>query len=104
MMTIFQANFFAVAIGAYGLLALIWRISRVVLPPSVELLLVARVGSFVQQAANSGTISTPKDALTYSTFIHSIRRGEFGTAFQQRFITVREQFHSNLIGLRSATG
>jgi len=35
MMTIFQAIFFAVAIGAYGLLALalIWRITRGVLPP-----------------------------------------------------------------------
>src|SRR6266478_1341924 len=35
MMTLFQAIFFAVAIGAYGLLALalIWRILRGVLPP-----------------------------------------------------------------------
>ena len=35
MMTLFQAIFFAVAIGAYGLLALalIWRVLRGVLPP-----------------------------------------------------------------------
>jgi DHA2 family multidrug resistance protein len=49
---------------------------------------------------------TPINALTYSAFIHSIRLcgGELGTAFMQRFISVREQFHSNLIGLHVEVG
>jgi DHA2 family multidrug resistance protein len=67
---------------------------------------VGLVGSFVQQAANSGALSTPINVLTYSAFIHTVRilGGELGSAFMQRFITVREQFHSNLIGLHVEVG
>jgi len=44
--------------------------------------------------------------LTYSSFLHSIRLfgGETGTAIMQRLISVREQFHSNMIGLHVDTG
>jgi len=44
--------------------------------------------------------------LTYSSFIHTVRLfgGELGTAAMQRLIAVREQFHSNMIGLRVEGG
>jgi DHA2 family multidrug resistance protein len=80
--------------------------SQLVIGAGLSVTFVAMVGSIVQQAANSGAISTPINALTYAAFIHSIRLfgGELGTAFMQRFITVREQFHSNLIGLHVEAG
>ena len=80
--------------------------SQLVIGAGLSVTFVAMVGSIVQQAANSGAISTPINALTYAAFIHSIRLfgGELGSAFMQRFITVREQFHSNLIGLHVEVG
>src|SRR5262249_50591160 len=43
----------------------------------------------------------PFDVLTYSSFFHTIRLfgGEVGTSVMQRLVTVREQFHSNMLGL-----
>ncbi|HKF57270.1 MAG TPA: MFS transporter [Blastocatellia bacterium] len=80
--------------------------SQLVLAAGLSVTFVAMVGSIVQQAAVSGAISTPRNALTYSAFIHMIRLfgGEVGSAFMQRFISLREQFHSNLIGLHVDAG
>jgi DHA2 family multidrug resistance protein len=80
--------------------------SQLIIGVGLSLTFVAMVGSIVQQAVNSGAILRPIDVLTYSAFIHSIRLfgGEAGTAFMQRFISVREQFHSNLIGLHVEAG
>src|SRR6185295_12602455 len=80
--------------------------SQLVLGVGLSATFVAMVGSFVQQGANSGGLSSPMNALTYSAFIHGIRLfgGEVGTAFMQRFIALREQFHSNLIGLHIEAG
>jgi DHA2 family multidrug resistance protein len=59
------------------------------------------VGSFVQNAFDSGALAGPINVLTYSAFVHTIRLfgGEAGTALMQRLVSVREQFHSNMIGL-----
>jgi DHA2 family multidrug resistance protein len=83
-----------------------FRTSQLVIGTGLSVTFVAMVGAFVQQAADSGAISTPIYALTYSAFIHTIRLfgGEVGSAFMQRFISVREQFHSNLIGLHVDAG
>jgi len=80
--------------------------SQLVIGAGLSVAFVAMVGSFVQQAANSGALSAPINVLTYSAFIHTVRilGGELGTAFMQRFITLREQFHSNLIGLHVEVG
>jgi DHA2 family multidrug resistance protein len=66
----------------------------------------ALVGSFVQNAFDSGALSNPINLLTYASFIHCIRLfgGEAGTALMQRLISVREQFHSNMIGLHVDAG
>jgi DHA2 family multidrug resistance protein len=76
-------------------------ISQLVMAAGLSLTFVSLVGLFIQQGAVTGAFSRPVDVLTYSAFIHIVRLfgGEIGTAFMQRLIAVREQFHSNLIGL-----
>src|SRR6201991_1734924 len=76
-------------------------ISQIVIGFGLALSFTALVGSFVQNAFDSGALSNPINTLTYSSFIHCIRLfgGEAGTAIMQRLISVREQFHSNMIGL-----
>jgi len=80
--------------------------SQLIIGAGLSVTFVAMVGSIVQQAANSGALSSPINALTYSAFIHIVRilGGELGSAFMQRFITLREQLHSNLIGLHVEVG
>jgi DHA2 family multidrug resistance protein len=68
--------------------------------------LVALVGSIIQQSFNSGAVFRPGDILTFAAFFHGVRLfgGEAGSAFMQRFISVREHFLSNLIGLHVEAG
>jgi MFS transporter, DHA2 family, multidrug resistance protein len=81
-------------------------ISQIVIAFGLALAFTALVGSFVQNAFESGALSSPINVLTYSSFIHCVRLfgGEAGTAIMQRLITVREHFHSNMLGLRVDTG
>jgi DHA2 family multidrug resistance protein len=80
--------------------------SQLVLSVGLSFTFVAMVGSLVQQAVDTGALYRPFDVLTYSAFVHTTRLfgGEVGTAFMQRVITLREEFHSNLIGLHVQTG
>jgi len=66
-------------------------ISQIVIAFGLALSFTALVGSFVQNAFDSGALSNPINTLTYSSFIHCIRLfgGEAGTAIMQRLITVR---------------
>ena len=75
--------------------------SQLVIAVGLSFTFVALVGLFIQQGAFTGAFLRPIDVLTYSAFIHMVRLfgGEIGTAFMQRLIAVREQLHSNLIGL-----
>jgi DHA2 family multidrug resistance protein len=81
-------------------------ISQIVIAFGLALSFTALVGSFVQNAFDTGSLSSPINLLTYSSFIHCVRLfgGEAGTAIMQRLITVREHFHSNMLGLRVDTG
>jgi DHA2 family multidrug resistance protein len=81
-------------------------IQQIVTGFGLALTFTALVGSFVQNALDSGALSNPINVLTYSSFIHTIRLfgGEAGTALMQRLVSVREQFHSNMIGLHVDTG
>lgn len=79
---------------------------QLVLAVGLSFVFVALVGLFVQQGLNSGIVTRPVDALTYSSFIHTVRLfgGIVGTAAMQRLISVREQFHSNALGLHLDSG
>ncbi len=81
-------------------------ISQIVIGLGLALSFTALVGSFVQNAFDTSALSNPINVLTYASFIHCIRLfgGEAGTALMQRLISVREQFHSNMIGLHVEVG
>ncbi|MCM3873160.1 MAG: MFS transporter [Pyrinomonadaceae bacterium] len=81
-------------------------VSQIVIGLGLAVSFTALVGSFVQNAFDTSALSNPIKVLTYASFIHCIRLfgGEAGTAIMQRLITVREQFHSNMIGLHVEAG
>jgi DHA2 family multidrug resistance protein len=80
--------------------------SQLVICAGLSVTLVAMVGSIVQNAVDSGALFSPVEILTYSAFFHTVRLfgGEIGGTVVQRLITVRERFHSNLIGLHVEAG
>jgi len=105
---VFALGFTVVAIACLinAQLTSVWSggnflVSQIVIAFGLAVAFTALVGSFVQNAFDSGALSNPINTLTYSSFIHCIRLfgGEAGTAIMQRLISVREKFHSNIIGL-----
>src|SRR5262249_50209111 len=76
-------------------------VSQIVIGSGLALAFTALVGSIVQNAFDANALANPINLLTYSSFIHCVRLfgGQLGTAFMQRLVSVREQFHSNMIGL-----
>jgi DHA2 family multidrug resistance protein len=67
---------------------------------------IGLVSTIVLQAVFTGGLSKPQAALTFSAFFHTIRLfgGQLGVAFMTHFIAVREQLHSNLLGLHVQQG
>jgi MFS transporter, DHA2 family, multidrug resistance protein len=61
----------------------------------------AVVGAIILEVLNSGALKRPIDVLTFAGYFQTVRLfgGEVGVAIMQRFISVREQFHSNILGL-----
>lgn len=76
-------------------------VSQIVIGSGLSLAFVALVGSIVQNSFATNALANPINILTYSSSIHCVRLfgGEVGTAIMQRVVSVREQFHSNMIGL-----
>jgi DHA2 family multidrug resistance protein len=80
----------------------------------IELLLAAgfacayigMVGSIVLEALEAGALTSAAKAATFSGFMHLVRilGGAVGVAAMTRFLTVRERFHSNLLGLHVQSG
>jgi DHA2 family multidrug resistance protein len=79
-----------------------------------ELLLATGIGvAFVSLVVNvlmlvveMGALQSVINTTTYSAFMHTMRLmgGQIGAVILGRFITVREQFHSNLMGLNVDPG
>jgi DHA2 family multidrug resistance protein len=61
----------------------------------------AMVGAIILEVVNSGALSRPIDVLTFAGFFQTVRLlgGEIGATFMQHFLSTREQFHSNILGL-----
>jgi DHA2 family multidrug resistance protein len=59
------------------------------------------VGAIILEVLNSGALSRPIDVLTFAGYFQTVRLfgGQIGVALMQHFIAVREQFHSNILGL-----
>jgi MFS transporter, DHA2 family, multidrug resistance protein len=64
------------------------------------------VGAIVLEAINTGALTRPIDILTFAGYFQTVRifGGEAGAAFMQHFIPVREEFHSNMLGLGVSLG
>jgi DHA2 family multidrug resistance protein len=83
-----------------------FQISVLVLGMGLACAFVGMVGCLAQQGLTTGALSQPVNMLTYVAFLHTVRilGGECGTTIMQRVISVREQFHSNVIGLNVDLG
>jgi MFS transporter, DHA2 family, multidrug resistance protein len=62
---------------------------------------IGLVSSIVLEALEAGALTSAANAATFSGFMHLMRifGGQIGVAAMTRFIAVREQFHSNMLGL-----
>jgi DHA2 family multidrug resistance protein len=67
---------------------------------------VGLVSSIVLEGLEAGALASAANAATFSGFMHFIRifGGEVGVAVMTRLITVREEFHSNRLGLSVQAG
>jgi MFS transporter, DHA2 family, multidrug resistance protein len=59
------------------------------------------VGSIVLEVIDTGALARPADILTFAGFFQVMRLfgGELGATFMGHFIAIREEFHSNILGL-----
>jgi len=76
-------------------------LSQAVMAVGLALAFNAMVGAIVLEVIDTGALSRPIDVLTFAGYFQTLRLfgGEAGAAFMQHFIAVREQFHSNILGL-----
>jgi DHA2 family multidrug resistance protein len=83
-----------------------FRWSQAVMAVGLAFAFNAMVGSIVLEVLDSGALTRPVDVLTFAGFFQTVRLfgGETGTALMQHFIPLREQFHSNMLGLSVALG
>jgi DHA2 family multidrug resistance protein len=67
---------------------------------------VGLVSSIVLEGLEAGALTSAANAATLSGLMHFVRifGGQVGVAVMTRFISVREQFHSNLLGLHVQIG
>jgi DHA2 family multidrug resistance protein len=80
--------------------------SEAVMAVGLALAFNSMVGSIVLEVLNTGALSRPADVLTFAGFFQIIRLfgGEMGSSLMGHFIAIREQFHSNIIGLNVQIG
>jgi MFS transporter, DHA2 family, multidrug resistance protein len=67
---------------------------------------VGLVSNLVLEGVESGALASVANAATFSGFMHFIRifGGQIGVVIMSRFISVREQYPSNLLGLHVQSG
>ena len=81
-------------------------ISQAVMAVGLALAFNSMVGSIVLELLDTGALKRPVDVLTFAGFFQVTRLfgGEMGSTFMGHFIAVREQFHSNKLGLNVQLG
>ena len=81
-------------------------IPQTVMAVGLTLAFNSMVGSIVLELLDTGALKRPVDVLTFAGFYQVIRLfgGEMGSMFMGHFIAVREQFHSNRLGLNVQLG
>jgi len=68
--------------------------------------LIGLVGCIILQAIFTGGLAKPQWIMTFSAFFQTVRLfgGTVGAIYMGHFIAVREQLHSNLLGLHVSSG
>ncbi|HKE31797.1 MAG TPA: MFS transporter [Candidatus Angelobacter sp.] len=81
-------------------------IVELVLAAGLACTYIGLVGSIVLEGLEVGALTSATKAATFSGFMHFIRifGGEVGVAAMTRFLSLRQQFHSNILGLHVETG
>jgi MFS transporter, DHA2 family, multidrug resistance protein len=74
--------------------------------PGWRALNIGLVSSIVLEGLEAGALTSAAYAATFSGFMHFIRifGGQIGVVAMTRFLSVREKFHSNLLGLNVQSG
>jgi DHA2 family multidrug resistance protein len=80
--------------------------AQAVMAVGLALAFNSMVGSIVLEVLDTGALTRPADVLTFAGFFQTARLfgGELGATFMGHFIAVREQFHSNMLGLNVQLG
>jgi MFS transporter, DHA2 family, multidrug resistance protein len=81
-------------------------IAQAVMAIGLALAFNSMVGAIVLELLDTGALKRPVDVLTFAGFFQVTRLfgGEMGSTFMGHFIAVREQFHSNVLGLNVQLG
>ena len=81
-------------------------IPQAVMAVGLALAFNSMVGSIVLEVLDTGALTRPVDVLTFAGFFQTVRLfgGELGGVSMGHFIAVREQFHSNMLGLNVRLG
>jgi len=81
-------------------------ISQAVMAVGLALAFNSMVGAIILELLDTGALKRPVDVLTFAGFFQVTRLfgGEMGSTFMGHFIAVREQFHSNMLGLNVQLG
>jgi len=81
-------------------------LSEAVMAIGLALAFNSMVGAIVLEVLDTGALSRPADVLTFAGFFQVMRLfgGEMGASLLGHFIAVREQFHSNILGMNVRLG
>jgi DHA2 family multidrug resistance protein len=76
-------------------------LSQLIMATGLAFCVNAMIGAIVLELINTGALRRPMDSLTFAGYFQTVRLfgGQLGAAFMMHFLTVREQFHSNILTL-----
>jgi MFS transporter, DHA2 family, multidrug resistance protein len=79
---------------------------ELVLATGLACVYIGLVSSIVLVGLEKGALNSAAAAATFSGFMHTFRifGGQIGVSIMNRFLAVREQFHSNMLGLHVQIG
>jgi DHA2 family multidrug resistance protein len=83
-----------------------FRTAELLLAAGFACTYIGLVSNIVLEALDAGALTSAAYAATFSGFMHFVRifGGQVGVAVMTRVISVRERFHSNLLGLHVQDG
>jgi DHA2 family multidrug resistance protein len=81
-------------------------ISQLVMATGLAFSFNGLVGAIILEVINTGALSRPIDVLTFAGYFQTVRLfgGQLGVGLMQHFLSTREQFHSNILGLSVQLG